>query len=207
MKTQILKTDIDWTEIKNQCRSTVGKEDTEIAPNKDFVKKLLISEHSPIRLGTVKFRWNGIKSWISVHFARHWLGWDKWVSTQRTDRTGIDRDKSPQDTPVNMDVNANIQACINVSRYRLCYQASSETREQMEDLKQTITKQVSKEIGDVLVPNCIYRAGCSEFSMCKECFYANFLKWCNENNKIINTIQQRYDAYNEYFYEVKNGNG
>lgn len=199
MKTKILKTDIDWLEMKNQCRSTVGKDDTSTVPTNDFIKKLLISEHSPIRLGTIKFRWKDIKSWVSVHFARHWLGWDKWVSTQRTDRTGTNRDKSPQDTPVNMDINANIQACINVSRYRLCYQASPETREQMEDLKQTITKQVSEEIGNVLVPNCIYRAGCPEFKMCKERIWANFLKWCKKNNKTINTIQQRYDAYNEFF--------
>lgn len=26
-----------------------------------------------------------------------------------------------------------------------------------------------------------------------------FLKWCKENNKTINTIQSRYDAYNEFF--------
>lgn len=197
--TKILKTDINWTELKNECRSTIGKTDTTVPPTMDFIKKLLISEHSPIRLGTIKWRWENIKSWVSVHFARHWLGWDKWVSTQRTDRTGIDRDEAPQNTPVNMDVNANIQALINVARYRLCYQASPETRLQMENLKRTITEEVSEEIGNVLVPNCIYRSGCPEFSMCKERFYALFQGKCIETNTHPTTIQQRYDLYNDFF--------
>ena len=29
--------------------------------------------------------------------------------------------------------------------------------------------------------------------------FANFLKWCKENNKSTSTIQLRYDAYNEFF--------
>ena len=112
---KILKIDADWLEVKNECRTTVNKEDSNVLPTKKFIEDVLISEHSPIRLVRVKWRWEGIKSWVSVHFARHWLGWDKFISTQRTDRTGVDRNKSTQDTPVNMDVNANPQALINVS--------------------------------------------------------------------------------------------
>lgn len=120
-KTYIQKISADWKDAKNECRNTCNKDATDVEPTQEFIKKLLISEHSPIRLIKIKWRWEGIKSWISVHFARHWLGWDKWISTQRSDRTGIDRDASRQDTPVNMDVEANSQALINVSRYRLCY--------------------------------------------------------------------------------------
>ena len=32
----------DWKRIKNHCRTTVGKEFTEIDPSEDFKKKLLI---------------------------------------------------------------------------------------------------------------------------------------------------------------------
>lgn len=160
----------------------------------------MISEHSPIRLGKIKWSWDGIKSWISVHFARHWLGWDKWVSTQRTDRTGTDRDAARQDTPVNMDIEANAQALINVARYRLCYQASPETRQYMEDLKQTIKHSDQKELSDVMVPNCIYRFGCPEFGCCG--YIKEFLNWIEENDKKVDwtNIQERYDLYNEYFY-------
>ena len=201
MKTKIKKVAVDWTEIKNECRHTDNKEYTSKEATEHFVKQLLISEHSPIRLARIKWSWDGIKSWISVHFARHWLGWEKWVSTQRTDRTGVNRDKSPQDTPVNMDVEANAQALINVSRYRLCKQASKETREYMMDLKASIKEKGQKEISDVMVPNCIYRMGCPEFKCCGH--IQKFKDWCEDSGHSLldlNDIQTRYDFYNEFFY-------
>ncbi|MBU5331706.1 FAD-dependent thymidylate synthase [Anaerocolumna aminovalerica] len=199
-KTKITHIHNDWVDIKNECRNTINKEATDNIPGIDFKKNLLLSEHSPIRLLDIKWRWEDIKSWVSVHFARHWLGWDKWISTQRSDRTGKNRDKSPQDTLVNMDVKANAQALINVGRYRLCYQASKETREYMEDVKKSI-KEIEPELSDVLVPNCIYRYGCPEFKPCG--YFGKFLKYCIDNNLKINTIQQRYDAYNKMFNELK----
>lgn len=203
MKTKITKIQIDWTEIKNECRHTTNKEDTKVPATKEFIKKVLISEHSPIRLGKIKWSWNGIKSWISVHFARHWLGWDKWVSTQRTDRTGVDRDAARQDTLVNMDIEGNPQSLINVSRYRLCKQSADETREYMEDLKEEIGNVGQEELSDVMVPNCIYRAGCPEFTCCG--YIAEFIKWAKDNNKEINwlNIQARYDVYNEFFHATR----
>lgn len=204
MKTQILSTNVNWRDIKNECRNTINKEATDVEPNQQFIKQILISEHSPIRLATIRWRWEGIKYWISTHWCRHWLGFDKWVSTQRTDRTGIDRDKSPQDAPVNMDVNANAQALINIARYRLCRQASSETRAYMEDVKLAIAGAGQPEIANVLVPNCIYRAGCPEFTCCG--YWQKFLKYCEDNNFDISTIQKRYDAYNLYFYSISDKN-
>lgn len=201
MKTNIKKIAVDWTEIKNECRHTDNKEDTDKAATTKFIKQLLISEHSPIRLGRIKWSWDGIKSWISVHFARHWLGWEKWVSTRRSDRTGIDRNGLRQDELVNMDVEANIQALINVSRFRLCKQASEETREYMMDLKAEIKERGQKEISDVMVPNCIYRMGCSEFKCCGHIY--EFLNWAFEkghNVSEMKDIQTRYDLYNEFFY-------
>lgn len=118
--TEIIKVDADWVDVKNKCRNTVNKEYSDKLATTDFKKKVLISEHSPIRIVKIEWRWKSIKSWIATHFARHWLGWDKWISTQREDRTGVDRDKAPQDAPVNYDGSSNAQACINVGRYRLC---------------------------------------------------------------------------------------
>ena len=106
-----------------------------------------------------------------------------------------------------MDIEANPQALINVSRYRLCRQAADDTREYMEDLKMEVKAVGQKELSDVMVPNCIYRAGCSEFKSCGH--IAEFMKWAKENNKEINwlNIQQRYDVYNEYFYELMKEKG
>ena len=195
---KILKIDADWLEVKNECRTTVNKEDSNVLPTKKFIEDVLISEHSPIRLVRVKWRWEGIKSWVSVHFARHWLGWDKFISTQRTDRTGVDRNKSTQDTPVNMDVNANPQALINVSRFRLCYGcASKETREEMEKLKCKIKDEGQEEIAFVMQRNCIYRCGCPEFKPCP--YWESFCKQHSDENLL--DIRTRYRLADEEFYK------
>ena len=198
MLTKITKVNADWTDVKNECRNTVNKEATEKEPTIDFKKKILISEHSPIRLIEIKWRWEGIKSWISVHFARHWLGWDKWISTQRNDRTGVDRDKSPQDMPVNYDGKGNAQALINVARFRLCNSAHPETRAYMEDLKESI-HEFEPELSDVMQRNCIYRGGCPEFNPCP--YWKNFCEKHKGENLL--DIQTRYDLANKDFYESR----
>lgn len=210
MKTQIKKVSADWRDVKNECRNTNNKDATNVPATKEFIKKILISEHSTIRLVRIKWRWEGIKSWIATHYSRHHIGFEKWISTQRPDRTGIDRDSARQDALVNMDAEANTQALINMGRYRLCGQASDETREHMEDLKVEIGNVGQEELSNVLVPNCIYRAGCSEFSVCQSKYnLPNFIKWANDNNKEINwlNIQARYDLYNEFFYAKRKEKG
>lgn len=172
----------------------MGGNPTENSPSNKFITDILISEHSPIRLGHISWTWEGIKSWVSVHFARHWLGWDKFVSTQRSDRTGDNRDDKPQSTPVDMDIDANIQALINVSRYRLCYKASPETRQEMENIKKAIGE-IEPQVANVLVPNCIYRCGCPEFTSCN--YFKQFVAGYPDTD--MTDIKDRYNAYNEYF--------
>lgn len=202
MKTEITKINNDWIDVKNECRNTVNKERSAVPAKDEFKFNLLISEHSPIRLIDVKWRWVGIKSWIATHFARHWLGWDKWIGTQRDDRTGVDRNKAPQDTPVNYDGKANAQSLINVARYRLCVgSAHKETREYMEDLKQQIMK-VEPQLAKVMIPNCIYRMGCPEFQCCG--LINEFAKWCCDTctaDRLTN-IRVRYELF-DTFMELK----
>lgn len=192
--TVITKIDCDWVAVKNECRVTVNKDPTEKIPAREFKQKLLISEHSPIRLLRVKWSWQKIKSWIATHFARHWIGWQKWIGTRRTDRTGIDRDDLKQGELIPMDIEANAQAMINVSRVRLCRQSAPETREYMEDLKRSI-RNVEPEISDVMVPNCVYRGGCPEFSPCA--FWVQFVNRHKEGNLL--DIKDRYTLYNDDF--------
>lgn len=195
--TKINKLNIDWIEIKNACRITVNKEPTPTKPTSEFKTKLLISEHSPIRLGEIVFTWNSIKSWVATHFARHWIGWEKWVSTQRGDRTNIDRDKSPQSTLVTMKVKSNPQSLINVSKVRLCFQASKETREKMEDLKISIKETGEEEVALVMQPMCIYRCGCSEFETCG--YWERFVK--EYKGEDLYDIETRYRLADEFFYK------
>lgn len=191
-----------WTRVKNHCRTTVNKSFTDNEPTKEFKKKLLISEHSPIRLLEIDWTWENIKYWVSTEWSRH--KFEKFITSQRDDRmiNEIPRDKKTQDSLVNYDGYANAQNTIDSWRKRLCYQATPEARNLAEEFKLELHK-IEPEWADVLVPNCIYRCGCPEFSMCQAKLWVNFLKWCNENNKNINSIQSRYDAYNEYFLIIK----
>ena len=192
MKTKLLKIKGDWQEVVNDCRTTVGKEELGKEPSQKFKREILISEHSPIRSIIVKWQWPDIPSWVATHFARH--KFEKFIKTQRTDRTGVNRNKLPQDSPVIMTGEANTQHLIDTARKRLCMLASPETRRYMEDLKTTL-KPVEPEISDVLVPNCVYRCGCPEPGGCG--WYETIV--AIEPKLASTDIQERYNVYNNLF--------
>lgn len=197
MLTKILKIKGDWQEVLDDCRSTVGKEPLGREPSTAFKKAILIAEHSPIRDISIKWRWSDMPHWVTGHWARH--KWEKFIRTQRSDRTGVPREKLPQDEPQTFVGEANSQHLIDTMRKRLCRQASTETRKYAEDLKKSVEK-VQPELADVLVPNCVYRCGCPELDQCS--FWADYEKYCFMNEDLFPgfmTIQQRYDAYNRYF--------
>lgn len=201
IKTEILKRKGDWQEVADDCRSTVGKGELGKEPSTDFKRKILISEHSPIRDISIKWRWLKIKSWVAVHWVRH--KWECFVKTQRTDRTGINRDDLPQSALVNFTGEANVQHLIDTWRKRLCRQASLETREYAEDFKSAL-RPVEPEISDVLVPNCVYRCGCPEMTRCG--MWQKFKNWCiteKAEDPAFYDIQYRYDLYNEWFYSQR----
>lgn len=154
-----------WRRVKEAARNTISKEGTGFYPSDGWKKRILLAEHSPIRLINFGWKWTGLKSWISVHFVRHKFGIEHWVSTQRDDRTGIDRNESRQDNPVNHMCEANAQSLIFISRKRLCQQAHPETRKAWLEVKEKV-KQKDLVIASVMVPECIYRGFCPEFKSC-----------------------------------------
>ena len=155
---------------------------------------MLISEHSPIRLLELDWSWKGIKYWVSTEWSRH--KFEKFISTQRTDRTGEDRNSKLQDALVNFDGYANAQNTIDAWRKRLCYQATNEARELAEDCKVELHK-TEPEWANVLVPNCIYRYGCPEFETCG--FIEQFIQ--DHKNLDLSDIRIRYNLYNNDFYK------
>lgn len=194
MKTEIIKIKGDWREVVDDCRATVGKETLGKEPSDKFKRGILIAEHSPIRDIIVKWRWRNMPHWVTVHWVRH--KWEKFVRTQRTDRTGVDRSKLPQDEPQDFVGEANTQHLIDTYRKRLCYMASPETRLYAEDFK-TVLLDPQPQISNVLVPNCVYRCGCPEINGCKW-----FEKMAAKYPALTSTdINERYDAYNEIFYK------
>jgi hypothetical protein len=194
MKTEIIKIKGDWEEVVNDCRATVAKGELGREPSREFKRSILISEHDPIRDIEVKFRWASIPYWVAMHWKTHI--WRSRTNTQRNDRQeNYDRNKAPQDSPVDLIGDPNVQHLIDTWRKRLCYMASKETQYLAEDLKWTL-RDTEPEISDVLVPNCIYRCGCPEHKGCG--WYQAVVR--KYPDLASTDIQKRYDAYNKIFY-------
>lgn len=199
--TNIIKIKGDWIEVLDDARLTAGKEPLGKEPSQEWKRKILISEHSPIRALIFKWDWRDIMSWVATHWVRH--KWESLVKTQRTDRTGIDRNDLLQSALVNFRGEANTQHLIDTWRKRLCHQASPETRALAEDFKEALYD-LEPEVSDVLVPNCVYRCGCPEDKCCG--LWWEFRQWCmreHGNPPEIYSIAIRYALYNEWFYECE----
>jgi hypothetical protein len=184
MKVELRSIHDYWQQVKNAAMNTIGK-DAGKEPSSEWKRKILLSEHSPIRLIKIHWRWLDLKSWVSVHFVRHKFGIEHWVSTQRSDRTGINRDNQPQGTLVNHECEANAQSMINISRKRLCFQASPETRQAWEEVKEK-TKEIEPELAKCMVKDCIYRGYCYEYKSCGYFRTDEFKKELEEYRKGIN---------------------
>ena len=189
----------DWVRVKNHCRTTVNKAFTDKEPTDDFKKKILISEHSPIRCLEIDWTWEDIPYWLSTEWSRH--KFEKFITSQRDDRKieEIPRGKKPQESPVNFDGYANAQNTIDAWRKRLCYKATPEARNLAEIFKYELHK-IEPEWADVLQRNCIYRGGCPEFSSC-----GYWKKFCekHEGENLLD-IETRYRLFNEDFYKSQN---
>jgi len=154
-----------WSSVLNAARTTVGKEEINKEPTSNWKKRMLLAEHSPIRFILINWKWLSLRSWVSVHFVRHKIGIEHFVKTQRTDRTGMARDKFPQDALVDHECIANAQSLINISRKRLCSTASPETREAWKLLLSDL-RDKEPELVSVCVPECVYRGFCPELKCC-----------------------------------------
>ena len=165
----------DWIRVVNAARRTWGKKPLDHEPSDKFKKKILLAEHSPIRLLEYDFTWEDIKQWITAHFVRHHEGCEKFVHSQRPDVNkeleGLDRDSFPQGMLNDMDMTCNAQSFINISRKRLCVGcASKETRMAWKAVISYLNE-VDPILASKCVPECVYRGFCPEFDRC--CGYVN----------------------------------
>lgn len=184
MKIEIKDYQDQWQGIKNATMNTIGK-DKGVYPTDEWKRRLLLSEHSPIRKLKVSWRWQDLKYWVSVHLVRHKFGIEHFISTQRSDRTNINRDELPQSNLVNHECEANAQALINISRKRLCNCASKETREAWQLVKDEV-KKVEPELAKCMVKECVYRGHCYEMFSCNYHKTEAFRKELDEYRSGIN---------------------
>lgn len=169
MEIDIFKHEDNWQDVKDSTMNTIGKT-TGAYPTSEWKRRLIMSEHSPIRRIKFYWRWKDLMYWVSVHLVRHKIGIEHWITTQRTDRTGINRNEISQDALINHAVEADAQALVNISRRRLCNCASKETREAWQTVKNKIAES-EPELASCMVRECVYRNG-----LCPEMFSCNYNK-------------------------------
>ena len=186
MEAKILGIKGTWREVADSANTTIHLEAGEKEPSSNWRRRMLLCEHSPIRQHVIKCKWYDIKSWVSVHFVRHKVGIEHWVRTQRTDRTHIDRNDLQQNALIEHEFEANAQAFINISRKRLCRQASDDTREAWQMVLDGI-KEIEPELYNACVPDCVYRGHCYEFKSCgfhkTEAFKENLAEYRKDINE------------------------
>nr|DAG93827.1 MAG TPA: Thymidylate synthase complementing protein [Crassvirales sp.] len=179
-----------WQRALNAARRTIGKPPIDKIPSQSWEAKMILAEHSPIRLVEYDWTWEDIKQWVTAHLVRHHNGCEKFVHSQRGDRRKLDvpRDELPQGSLNDMDMTANVQAIINISRKRLCSCASPETREAWRQVIEEIRK-VDPVLADKCVPECLYRGFCPEFM--SPCGYSKSKKFEEDLAKYRST---NYDS-------------
>ncbi len=194
IRANVIEWQVDWLGIKNLCRSTVRMNDGDTEPLREWKRKLLIAEHSPLRHSLITVQIDNIPYAISTHLVRHHEGVTSYVATSREDRTGIDRSTRSQMEPVSMRMDLNIQALINISRKRLCNQADKIT--------QIVWLEVLKAVAEydidifwACVPEGIRCCGCPErFGNC--CICENIISQMDFYSRL--DIEKRYDCYNNH---------
>lgn len=180
-----------WKRVLNAARRTIGKEPLDKEPSNSWKAKILLAEHSPIRLLEYEWTWKNIQQWVTTHLVRHHEGCEKFVHSQRGDRRAIleeynvnSRDELPQGALNDMDMTANAQALINISRKRLCSCASRETREAWQQVKAKIAKK-DPILASKMVPECLYRGFCPEWI--NSCGYSRTEKFRKDLEEYRNT--------------------
>lgn len=155
-----------WARAKECALQTIGKKMATL-PDDDWERKMLMCQHSPIRMVEYDIKISGIPQWVSVHLVRHFIGCEKFVRTQREDRNPNveNRDELPQGELNEMIFVANAEALINISKRRLCGCASPETRKVWGMVREAIRK-IDPIMADFMVPSCIYRSFCPEIDGC-----------------------------------------
>lgn len=191
-----------WKRALNAARRTIGKKPLDKEPSNSWKAKMLLAEHSPIRLIEYEWTWSDIMQWVTTHLVRHHEGCEKFVHSQRGDRRAIleeynvsSRNELPQGATNDMDMTANAQALISISRKRLCNCASKETREAWKQVQDAI-REVDPIMADKMVPECIYRGFCPEFM--NPCGYANTEKYQQDLKRYRST------NYGESGYLINN---
>lgn len=183
-----LKVEVRWHEdmwgvIKNATMTTIGKDKGKY-PDSEWKRKMLMGEHSPIRIGHFVIKIYNCPQFVHGHLVRHPMGVTPFISTLRSDRNNYN-DVPNRYTLQDGEYSLSFQAIINISRKRLCNCASVETRYVWKKVLEAI-KEFEPELYDVCVPQCVRNAHCYEVFPCGYSTTKSFEKALQEYRKGVN---------------------
>lgn len=95
--------------------------------------------------------------------------------------------------PVPMEMDANIQALINISAKRLCTSADPTTRQYWQAVLDAI-REYDEDIYWACVPQCVQCGGCPEYTNCG--MFDRFAEGLTKEELL--DVHTRYDKYNEH---------
>ena len=155
-----------WDRVLDAARITANKEPLlGQEPSEEFKRKMLITEHSPLRLLTFDITICNIPYYAAMHLVRHKVGCEWFVGTQRSDRTGEDRNAKRQDAPVTLMLAANAAALLTISRERMCDKADKATRHIWGEVVKAMST-VDSLLAFYMQPKCIHLGFCPERAEC-----------------------------------------
>ena len=147
------------SDARKAIETTVDKEFTSTAT----LNQIYTWMHSPIRTQLFVIKLEDIPTFVSVHLVRH-SHIQHFVTSKRVDRGGDG--KETRWTPVDHLMYCNAESLITLAHKRICYKASSETRETVLQIRDKISR-IDPELAEHMVPLCVYRGGiCSEPKPC-----------------------------------------
>lgn len=142
-------------------------------PSVETWKRWLHAEHSMIRRFELSITVCDVPYFVHVQMRTHHVGCEWYVRSQRPtaiNPVDYDRRKAPQDAPVDLIMDTNPQALINIAQVRLCSKADDETRQVWDNIAQAIhvhDDPYIAAIARVMMPRCKYRGGvCYELRPC-----------------------------------------
>jgi len=180
---------------------TCGKE---LPPPKDiykWAKQTFLSEHSTCEF--IDFLiYSDVRADVCNQIVRHTAYHPRHeVQSQRPDWTGEERPRDPALERKYMG-KWNPKALVMLGRQRLCNLAMKETKEYVSLVKKTLQESdvpIMQAMGEVMVPECIYRAGCPYGKRGCE-FYHKHRHIFTYGDGVPVSMERRYELYNFYYF-------
>ena len=177
----------DWDLVYEMALYTQGKIPTKQFPSEEWKRKTVKASHSILRCMQFMIYIEDVPSFVHNHLTRH-VHLQPMIRTMREDLTGVPSDEITRNTPNNGCYMVNAQELLHVANQRLCYKASKETREAIEEVVRKVAE-IEPIYAQFLVPHCVKLGYCPEYKTCGFKFenkreeYLKLLKGSDDNDK------------------------